>query len=381
MIHVTRELKMAERTVRRWRCALTPPVRRGRPPHAATWEERNAAYRFLRQRGPATPLSALRRAFPEVRRRDLADLHVRFRRIHRRLAQRYRSRLVWKVPGTVWAADFKERREPIEGVYGWFLSIKDLASRCQLLWEPLPVANADVVGTLYERLFQKYGAPLVMKADNGSQFRADETKELLARYEVIPLYSPKRHPQYNGGVERANGQLASYQEALAEFNNRPAGPTCEDAAAALRLANELARPDGWQGPTAAELWDSREPIRDPQRQAFIQSVESNRSVVRGHWDIEPGAALEHHQQAAVDRRAVRDALVAHDLLTILPRKPKRGARKKCGSYNATSPHCAGILEPRRDEATVGAAHGALADLYHHEGANSSTNKSSASGKN
>jgi len=58
----------------------------------------------------------------------------------------------------------------IEGVYGWILSIKDLASRCQLLWEPLPVANADVVGTLYERLFQKHGAPLVMKADNGSQF-------------------------------------------------------------------------------------------------------------------------------------------------------------------------------------------------------------------
>ena len=132
---------MAERTVRRWRCSLTPPARRGRPPYPATWEERNAAYRFLRGRGPATPLAALRRAFPEVRRRDLADLHVRFRRLHRRLAQRYRSRLVWRRPGTVWAADFKERREPIEGVYGWFLSIKDLASRCQLLWEPLPVAN------------------------------------------------------------------------------------------------------------------------------------------------------------------------------------------------------------------------------------------------
>jgi len=42
---------------------------------------------------------------------------------------------------------------------------------------------------------------------------------------------------------------------------------------------------------------------------------------------------------------------------------------------------AGILEPRREEAMVGAAHVALADSHHHEGANSSTIKSSASGKN
>ena len=243
------------------------------------------------------------------------------------------------------------------------------------------VANADVVGALYERLFQQHGPPLVMKADNGSQFRADEVKELLARYEVIPLFSPQRHPQYNGGVERANGQLASYQEALAQFNHRPAGPTCEDAASTLRLANELARPDGWQGPTAAERWAARPLIDEQQRQAFLLSVATNRARVRHHWDIAPETMLPHHPQAAVDRRAVRDALVAHDLLTILPRKPKRGARKKCAAQNATPVRGAGILEPRRAEALVSAAHVALADSHHREEANSSTHKIQASGKN
>jgi len=378
---VTRELKLSERTVRRWRSAVMEPMRRGRPAQPASRDERNNVYRYLRERGPATPLAAVRRAFPDVRRADLAELHTRFRRIHRRLRERYRSRLVWKVPGTVWAADFKERREPIEGVYRYLLSVKDLGSRCQLLWEPLPAADADAVGILYERLFQQYGPPLVMKADNGSQFKADETKDLLALHNVVPLYSPARHPQYNGGVERANGQLASYQEAMAEFNNRPAGPTCEDARAALRLANELARPDGWQGPTAAELWAARPPIREEQRRAFIENVESKRRLVREHWNMEPGAVLEHYQQAAVDRRAVRDALVEHGLLTILPRKPKRGVQKKCATQNVTQVRGAGILEPRREEATVGAAHVALADSHHHEGANSSTIKSQASGKN
>jgi len=71
----------------------------------------------------------VRRAFPELRRADLADLVRRFRRLQRRKAERHRSRLEWLRPGAVWAADFKERREPIEGRYGWILSIKDLASR------------------------------------------------------------------------------------------------------------------------------------------------------------------------------------------------------------------------------------------------------------
>ena len=35
-------------------------------------------------------------------------------------------------PGEVWAADFKERREPLEGRYGWNLSIKDVRTGCQL---------------------------------------------------------------------------------------------------------------------------------------------------------------------------------------------------------------------------------------------------------
>jgi hypothetical protein len=56
----------------------------------------------------------VRAAFPQVRRADLQELAVRFHRICRRKARRYQSRLQWRRPGTVWAADFKERREPID---------------------------------------------------------------------------------------------------------------------------------------------------------------------------------------------------------------------------------------------------------------------------
>ena len=167
----------------------------------------------------------------------------RFRRVQRRKAERRQSRLEWRRPGAVWAADFKECREPIEGRYGYLLSVKDLASRYQLVWLPVEVADGELVRSIYTRLFTEYGRPLVVKSDNGGPFRDDDTKRLLAQYEVVPLSSPKHRPSYNGGVERANGQLAGYQEAVAEFRGRRAGPTCTDAETARQLANDLARPD------------------------------------------------------------------------------------------------------------------------------------------
>src|SRR3970282_1409448 len=136
-----------------------PPEERGRRPRGISREERNQVYQFLRQGGTSTPLAAVRRAFPELRR-----------------------------------ADFKERREPIEGRYGWILSIKDLASRDQLAWQPLAEATAEAGQAAYAPLFAEHGQPLVMKTDNGGPFRADETKELLGRQGVIPLFSPKHRP-------------------------------------------------------------------------------------------------------------------------------------------------------------------------------------------
>ncbi len=321
VIQVTRHLRLSDRTVRRWRRQYAwGPAPRGRPPQCASREDRNQVYQFLKDRGASTPLVAVRAAFPQLRRADVADVLRRFRRACRRRASLRQSRLEWRRVGAVWAADFKERREPLEGRYGWILSIKDLGSRCQLAWQPLREATAATVQAIYADLFAEHGPPLVMKSDNGGQFKADEIKGLLAAHRVIPLYSPKRRPQYNGGVERANGQLASYQEAVAQAHNRPAGPTCDDAENARQLANVLAYPHGWRGPTAMQLWDERGPLTPQERDAFLATVAERRSVARAQWQFAPDADLTHDQAAAVDRRAVRDALLDQDLLRILPRR-------------------------------------------------------------
>jgi len=388
---VTRRLGVSERTARRWRedRSPSPPVDRGRPPRWASREERNEVHRFLRRSGTSTPLAAVHAAFPQLRRAEVAELAIRFRRVQRRKAQRHRSRLEWLRPGTVWAADFKERREPIEGRYGWILSVKDLASRCQLVWQPMEEATAEVVQATYARLFAEHGPPLVLKTDNGGPFRAEETKKLLAQYEVTPLFSPKRRPQYNGGVERANGQLAGYQEAVAEFCARPAGPTWEDAETARRLANELARPTGWRGPTAGDLWAGRKPLTAAERSAFLADVQHGRAEVRDQWDFTPDEPLTHGEASAIDRRAVRNALVAQGLLRIHPRRRKHCIEKQDPALaKATPAPGAGILQlamlaasPAVGGASDPRSHVAAGVHQSCEEALSSTNKSPASGQN
>jgi transposase InsO family protein len=109
------------------------------------------------------------------------------------------------------------------------------------------------VKATYAGLFAEHGPPLVLKSDNGGAFRDEGTKQQLAEYEVVPLFNPRQRPAYNGGVERANGQLAGYQEAVAAYHGRKGLPSGADAEEARQLANDLAHPAGWSGPTAGQM--------------------------------------------------------------------------------------------------------------------------------
>lgn len=345
-IHVTRGLALPDRTVRRWRSRsceeqVNCSPRRGRLPRPPSREQRNQVFRFLRQRGATTPLSALRAAFPDVPRCDLKEILSRYRRVQQRKHQRHQSRLHWQRPGTVWAADFKERREPIEGRYGWILAVKDLPSRCQLAWLPVETADADTVKAAYARLFEEHGPPLVLKSDNGGAFRDEGTKQLLADHDIVPLFNPRRRPAYNGGVERANGQLAGYQEAVAAAHGREGLPSCADAEEARQLANDLAHPAGWSGPTAGQLWNGREPITRQERASFLATVTEQRAIAREALHLPPEAPLGHYPAAAVDRRAVRDALVAKELLKIEPRRRPRPAPPPNKKSNLLMPLASG----------------------------------------
>ena len=87
--------------------------------------------------------------------------------------------------------------------------------------------------------------------------------ELLAAWEVVPLFSPLRMPEYNGSCEAGIGALKVCTDFLAAIVGHPlVNPSGEsslvwtsaDLEAACQQANQFRRPWGHRGPTRSEVW-------------------------------------------------------------------------------------------------------------------------------
>jgi len=234
--------------------------------------------------------------------------------------------------GTVWAVDYAEPPAPIDGQYRYLLAVRDLASGQQLAWLPVKRPNATTACHLLKALFRQHGAPLILKADNGSPFHAAEVQKLLQQEKVVPLFSPVRMPRYNGACEAGIGSMKTRTHHESARHDHPGEWSCDDCEAARLQANELARPWGAHQPTPDQAWAERALITPEERTAFRTAVQDEESQVRWEQGYQATAALRYHARAAVHRVAIRRALVALGLLRLsrrritLPIKAKKVAK-------------------------------------------------------
>ncbi len=224
----------------------------------------------------------------------------------------------WTNIGSVWAIDYTEPPVAIDGEFRYLLCVRDLASGCMLLALPCRFADAQTTVSALLLLFAGHGVPLVLKSDNGSHFVADSVRELLLHRGVTLLHSPPYTPQYNGACEAGLGALKTRTHHLAAREGDPATWTCNQVEAARLQANriDVAR----RGSTPEQLFASRSPIDDQQRQQFLGAVAA-RSQQR--WDDAVGTNLMPRPSFDVIRRqATTDALLGIGLLQ-LRRRPVR----------------------------------------------------------
>jgi transposase InsO family protein len=263
-------------TLRAWeqrrQAAAAPVVARGRPVLRSDRAARGAVLEFLESVGPGVGRAVLAGQFPDLPPAELADLLRRYRRVWVRRQAQWLHVLHWQQPGAVWAIDYARPPLPLEEGYTDLLAVRDLASGMQLLWLPVPAATAATTTAALLALFTVYGAPLVLKPDNGPAFVAEATQELLAQWQVMPLYSPPGRPQYNGSIEAGIGALKvrTHYEALRQ--GRPEAWTLADTEAARQAGNVLGRPWGAHGPTPAERWPRRPVVTLAERQTFTATV-------------------------------------------------------------------------------------------------------------
>jgi transposase InsO family protein len=325
-------LGIAARTLRDWEQRLrattaAPP--RGRPVLRSERAARSAVLEFLEGVGPGVGRAVLIGQFPDLSRAELVDLLGRYRGVWRRRHPQLLHVLHWQRPGTVWAIDYARPPLPLEEGHTDLLAVRDLASGLQLLWLPVAEATAAMTTAALQALFLLYGAPLVLKLDNGAPFVAGATQELLTQWQVVPLYSPPGRPQYNGAIEAGIGALKVRTEYHPVRQGRPGQWTLADAEAARQEANVLGRPWGSRGPTPAERWAGRHVVTAPERAAFAASVacleeEAAAAALPPAATAEPAAAPEQTPESASARRPTATATDA-DAATASPEQRNQAA--------------------------------------------------------
>jgi transposase InsO family protein len=259
---------------------------------------------------------ALRERFPALARRELEELCAR-----RAYALRRRNRetlhvLTWHRPGAVWALDFTDTPCLVDRLYPKLMLVRDLASRAEL--ESLGVSGESARETVLglEHSFEVYGAPFVLKADNGPGNISHEARELCERHGVLILYSPPKTPSYNGSREAAGGSLKNRTRRIAAAQGRSAAWTSDDVELARDQMNHCPRPWGQWGPSPAQAWQHRAPITPAEREAFHATYRRHEAEQRELDGIAPGALLTREQQAIIDRAALGRTLRTHGLLEV-----------------------------------------------------------------
>lgn len=109
-------------------------------------------------------------------------------------------------PGQVWSVDFVEDRL-VSGRRLRILNVLDIFSRYALG----SLVEHSITGALAARhlagLFRRYGAPRVLRRDNGPEFEAKVFKKMLSAWRVKDEPVPKAQPYDNGHLESFNGSF------------------------------------------------------------------------------------------------------------------------------------------------------------------------------
>ncbi len=172
----------------------------------------------LLRKHPKWGVPRLRRWIPDLPRNAAAAYVHRAKVVLARRRRRNWRRLIWHVPGAVWAIDGTWMDRPVDGRSRRALIVVELHSRDVLALQAVPGERASAVIALLRRRIEQHGAPLVLKADNGSAFIAACVARFSRRHGIALMHSPVRRPRWNGTCE-VSGRWAK-RNALAAMERR-----------------------------------------------------------------------------------------------------------------------------------------------------------------
>jgi putative transposase len=201
-----------------------------RPRNSPNQVDEDTACRIIRLKlahpgwGPRKIHTVFGRTYPEVelasestfkRVLDKAGLVKRRRRRKQGESGRITNRIKAERPNQVWTVDFKGWWHTTDGSRFEPLTMRDAFSRYLLAARALDNARSETVRLEFERVFDRYGLPEVIRSDNGIPFAASNAPLGLSRLSAwwlalgidLDRISPGR-PDQNGGHERMHRDIA-----------------------------------------------------------------------------------------------------------------------------------------------------------------------------
>jgi transposase InsO family protein len=92
--------------------------------------------------------------------------------------------------------------------YKWAMHYQDHTGKISVLSALKSKCAKEVAQTLVNDVFSVFGAPRILQSDNGREFVAKVIEELKILWpQMIIVHGRARHPQSQGSVERANGDV------------------------------------------------------------------------------------------------------------------------------------------------------------------------------
>ena len=250
-----------------------------------SWGPRKIRELYLRLHGGAPSASSCQRILTK------AGL-VQIRRQRKAcMAGRLSRRVVARAPNDVWTVDFKgwwftggQRCEP--------LTVRDEFSRFLLSARALSCSTTECVRSEFERLFEEYGLPRVIRSDNGIPFACRHgllgLTRLSAWWLVLGIDLDRirpGHPEENGAHERLHRDIAYEIEGLVSGGL----PEQQAALDAWRQSFNEERPhEALQMHSPAQIYRKSlrryngTPERIAYRQGFLTRNVSPRGVIKIH---------------------------------------------------------------------------------------------------
>lgn len=212
---ICKEVGVSYSSYERWRSRereLEPVVRRPGP-HKVEPFQTGSLVEQIRYLGHRRKLSygsgELYRQYASlISRRDFQELVRRVRDEANKEYRRHMKRIKWHVPGLVWGMDDLENEQrDSEGGKMYANRVQDLASQYKFSSLAGDYPCGEGIAGYLEDKFEQFGAPLFLKRDNRGNLNHRAVNEVLQRYFVIPLNSPRYYAPYNGSMERSQREF------------------------------------------------------------------------------------------------------------------------------------------------------------------------------